>query len=68
MEYIAILCVLLVTVSQIIIYCAEMNNVRLDNEFPMRKIPEPKIQIFLDSAYFAPVQGTSICRPLDPVE
>lgn len=45
-----------------------MNNVRVDNEFPMRKIPEPKTQIFLDAAYFAPVQGSAICRPLDPVE
>jgi len=45
-----------------------MNNVRVDKEFPMRKIPEPKNQIFLDAANVAPVQGTAICRPPEPVE
>ena len=45
-----------------------MNNIRVVNEFPMRKIPEPKTQICLDAAHFAPVQDPAICRPLHPVE
>jgi hypothetical protein len=45
-----------------------MNNIRVVNEFPMRKIPEPKTKIFPDAAYFAPVQGPAICRLLHPEE
>ena len=45
-----------------------MNNIKVVNEFPMRKIPEPKTQILLDAAYFAPVQDPAICRLLHPVK